>query len=747
MKPIETLKAIAKPNKHSLRILEHICSILSGINELDANCKYEYFYQKRNKNLKLLHLLFYKQELEIKRKREIYLDRKKQLVTIFKFLNSRHNFNFTIFKKIFTHIDDPEYPIQIAFEFCETIEKIKIYFSNASRIEGNRGIICIANELSRLLCIEDRLDASILLGEGIDSIGIDFLSNGTVNLKLYTFFHSKFGVDKIRVSISDQFRKHNVRRFQLKPLLDRICKLDYSEWGFLYRFSDTGTVNSAKFWYRIAHSEDLRMNLNDKHHLKVSYITCDQDGLGFYLREDEEMLQNQDYLFKEITEKIAEKDFTGYTIQYPPLDTWKQINRRLIYGWNDIALNDYLGLYIHIPFCKEKCSFCRYFSEKLSKQENIDKFIYFLKTEFSLYSHYFKNKKFRTLYIGGGTPTILNELQLKELFESINQNFKFANNNQMCIEATLNTLNPDKLAIMKDFGINRLTVGIQTLTPGVLQAVNREQPEAKRQLREIILQSRKAGIKSINIDIMSGLPGETIKTFEKVINYVVGLSPDMIHVHPFYPTAYTNFMKNGNRLSRKDMNLRNEMSILAKDIIISKGYKNIKFDAFGMNEDSRNIQLSDAIEHIGSYIGFGPGATSHLKNRFRYVNYDNKDKYFLYLLNKKLPIMKGIELNAKDEMIYYVTACLRYGEVSKKSFYKIFRKHITSVFNNEISYLKQRKLITEEEDIIIFRSNNIGEYLVYSKYFYSKSMINLCYKNVHTIDDVMSEKDIKYILL
>jgi len=749
MEPIEIVELFRKNNKEISKILRSPFVNFSRSNNYDIDSKFEYFYQKNYRNIKLLHLLFYKEGCSINQKKEIYSSRKRQILSLFKLINKNNNFNFSALREIFDQVDNFSFPIQYAIEFYEKIKKIKIYFSNTNGLKNNNDAINLIRELMDLLSIKERLKPTGLLGEGIDSVGIDFLNNREANFKIYTFYHSKFKLNKIKRTIRNQFRKYRVKESYLRDVLKKIAKLDYSEWGFLYRISNNGKIVSVKFWYRIAPVISASFKLKEKCLLKISFITCDQNGIGYYLRENEkkENLLNRDYLFKEITEKIAETDFTGYTVQYPPLMTWKPIDNKLISEWESICSNDKLGLYIHIPFCSEKCTFCRYYSERLLNKKNIGRFLNSLRKEIYLYKLYLKNKKFSTLYIGGGTPTIFDEMQLRELFLIIDENFKFVKDAQKCIEATPNTLNNEKLKIIKEFGINRLTIGIQTLTSSVLKNANRYHPGMRKMVSRAILQARDVGIDRINVDLMAGLPGETERSFTKMFNEAIQFMPDMVHIHPFYPTSYTKFMRKGSRLSEKDMDLRNKMSSFAKDILISSGYKSIKFDAMGKDEKSKNIQLSDAIENISSYLGLGPGAVSHIRDKIRYVNFDDVKLYISNLSKKQAPIMKGVILKTKDEMIYYVIACLRYGEVSKIGFFKIFKKQLKEVFNNEIEYLKERKLIVEEKDRIVARFNNIGEYLVYSKYFYPTNLVNYFKRKYFTKQRELLEVDTKYMLL
>ncbi len=440
----------------------------------------------------------------------------------------------------------------------------------------------------------------------------------------------------------------------------------------------------------------------------------------------------RDYLFKKLTEKISEKDFTGYTIQYPPLLTWDKLENKICKEWQKISPEDKLGIYIHIPFCEQKCIFCRYYSKKEKNKKVIESYLRFLEKEIMMYRRYLANKQIHSLYIGGGTPTIFTLQPLAKLLSILKSNFLFSEDAQMCIEVTPQSLDLKKLLLLKRFGINRLTIGVQSLNKNVLKEVGRLQnPKEAIKLLGI---AKGLGFQTVNIDLMAGLPKETLSSFKRGLDKTLKKNPDMVHIHPFYPIKYTEFMKSGCYLSKCEMDLRTKMCELADKTLRSRGFCPKKFDAYGKKDDSRNIQLCDAIENISSYIGFGAGAVSHIRGSLRYVNHNDVCKYISCIKKKVPPIMKGINLTKRDEMIYYLTACLRYGYVLKSEFRRIFGKEVTSVFSKELAYLKKRGIVHETDEKIVIKVKNIGEYLVFSKYFYDDEIIEICKQHMDKLN-------------
>ena len=464
------------------------------------------------------------------------------------------------------------------------------------------------------------------------------------------------------------------------------------------------------------------------------------------------MIKNYDLLFKHITEKIAETDFSGYTIQYPPMFVWKSLNsdKVILRAWETILNEEqkYLGLYIHFPYCKQRCLYCRYFSVELKKQSDLQIYLLALNKEMEIYQRVFDRKPIHSVYFGGGTPSLLNIEQLDDLFKGVYQNFNLSQCKQVIFEGNPDFLDFKKLKLLKQWKINRLTIGVQSLDPKVIQAMNRYQSQDS--FLKCFKNARKVKIENINIDLMVGLPSQTIKSAISTLKTVIGLQPEMIHVHPFYPTSLSLFIQNGGHLSKMDMRQREKMAIISQILIQNAGYKSIKFDANGKIEIARNIQLSDAIEYNTPFLGLGAGAVSHIAGYFRYVNTNKINDYSNVLSKDRLPILSGLRLNKKDEMIYFVIAWLRYGQVDKFKFKKLFKEDLNKIFRKEIKYLVNRQKIKDTPDKIHSLMKNIGEYLVFSKYFYDRDTINRCKKEVNWQKEKMrkiSEEELRYICL
>ena len=437
-------------------------------------------------------------------------------------------------------------------------------------------------------------------------------------------------------------------------------------------------------------------------------------------------MKNLDYLFKTLTEHIAATDASGYTIQYPPAFTWRALAQtQVIQAWRSLLRRgdiSKIGLYVHVPFCASRCEFCRYHSEEETDPAAIADYLEDLKTEARRYSGLFRTVPFKTLYIGGGTPSLLREQDLIRFFRDLNSLFDLRYCQQISFEATPHTLNRKKLAILKKYKVNRLTLGVQSLDPNVLRINKRKQTAAE--VYSAYRYARQLAIPYINIDLMAGLPGQSLASFLATLSAIIRVRPDTIHLHPFYPTPFTNFIRREQTLTPEAMDIRNRMCNLGAQMMTRAGYRPTPFDAPSLSPAARNIHLSDAVEFNGPFLGLGCGAVSHATGYLRYRNQDNPPAYHARLRRGTLPIERGIRVDAKDEMIYFATAHLRYGALLKVHFKELFGCSLNQVFKRPILYLQKRGILAQDKAALFFQDRNISSYLIYSKYFYRPSIVN-----------------------
>ena len=179
-----------------------------------------------------------------------------------------------------------------------------------------------------------------------------------------------------------------------------------------------------------------------------------------------------------------------------------------------------LGLYIHIPFCVTKCKYCDFNSFKIDLNEKI-KYLNYLGEEMKLYKEEIKNREIDSVFVGGGTPSILNENEINILFEKIKENFNIKSNAEITMECNPGTLNKVKLKAIKSLGINRLSMGLQVTQDHHLKYIGRI--HTYEQFEKNYKDAIEVGIDNINVDLMYSLPNQSFDEWKETLNKIINL--------------------------------------------------------------------------------------------------------------------------------------------------------------------------------------------------------------------------------
>lgn len=353
-----------------------------------------------------------------------------------------------------------------------------------------------------------------------------------------------------------------------------------------------------------------------------------------------------------------------------------------------------LGLYIHIPFCVSKCNYCDFNSFKMDKIAK-DKYLKDLKKEMELYSKDLKkDDEITSIFLGGGTPSILNSNELKYIFENINKNFNIKKDAEITIECNPGTLTKEKLKTMKEIGINRLSIGLQAVQDYHLKSIGRihTYDEFERNYKDAI----EVGFDNINIDLMYALPNQKFEEWKESLEKIVNLNPSHI-------SAYSLILEEGTKLH--DMYENNEFEVIDEDTDIDMYNHTINYlkdNGYNQYEISNYAKDKCECKHnilywkCNHYIGLGPGASGYIGD-FRYNNVEYLNKYHEKLSLNEKPIESKEDLTIDDKVQEKIFMGLRMNEGIKfKDFKEKFNINFKEKYSKEIKKLKERKLINED---------------------------------------------------
>lgn len=307
------------------------------------------------------------------------------------------------------------------------------------------------------------------------------------------------------------------------------------------------------------------------------------------------------------------------------LNKWKE-NLKLVRKKE----NGKIGLYLHIPYCKNICYFCDCFS-KLGQQKEIENYVKLLIDEIKKFAPVFKEINFDTLYFGGGTPAILSENTLNRLLETIYKSFNLKRVHSS-FEGCPQTLSDNKLKILKKFNITRLTIGVQSFDKKVL-ALNNRLLASEDLVKHLVKKCQDYGILT-NLELICGLKGQSQKSFLSDVKKVIEIKPNQIHLYYFvYNPATLIWHKDGYRnLTVKDRMLWRKKGF---EILKKLNYKFFPYSGPADQFNAINIQIYNNRIHHASLLGLGDGAISSINDNFRYGTVINGERFVYKKLLKR----------------------------------------------------------------------------------------------------------------
>lgn len=314
--------------------------------------------------------------------------------------------------------------------------------------------------------------------------------------------------------------------------------------------------------------------------------------------------------------------------------------------------NKELGIYIHIPFCKHKCYYCDFVSFS-SKEEIVEKYI---KTVIKELKKYLENKEFMknynvtTIYIGGGTPSYIDSKYIEEILKEIEKNLVNNDTKFQDIEVTLEvnpgTINEEKVKLYKEAKINRISMGLQSTNDQILKQIGRI--HTYNEFLDAYSIVKKAGVDNINIDLMIGLPNQTISDVKESLNKIIELNPNHISVYSLIleeGTVLDKLIEEG-KMELLDEELERSMYWYVKNTLEINGYNHYEISNFSKTgkESKHNLNCWEQKE----YIGIGTSAHSYI-NGVRYCNKSSVEKYIENINNKNIDVNEIIKLGNGDE--------------------------------------------------------------------------------------------------
>ncbi len=387
---------------------------------------------------------------------------------------------------------------------------------------------------------------------------------------------------------------------------------------------------------------------------------------------------------------------------------------------NNSINKDTMGMYIHIPFCVKKCIYCDFLS-KPAQEQVIDEYVRALIKELRVSAEEFEKKKVKTIFFGGGTPSILKEKQTADIMEAVYSHYKVDENAEITTEANPGTLSYEKLKNYRNLGINRLSMGLQTTDNSELKTLGRIHTYEKF-LEEYDI-ARNVGFNNINIDLMSAIPDQTVESYVTTLQRIVKLKPEHISAYSLIieeNTPLYDMYERGELDGRlADEDAERKMYYETKRILSEYGYNRYEISNYSLKgyECRHNLSYWERI----NYAGFGTGAAS-LIDELRYTNTGDISGYIADSSDLK-KIRKEVHKLSRDERMeeYMFLGLRKMNGVSIRQFKEEFGVDIMDVYKDVIDKFKEEKLLECMDDRIYLTDMGIdvsnvvmAEFLLYN---------------------------------
>jgi oxygen-independent coproporphyrinogen-3 oxidase len=377
-----------------------------------------------------------------------------------------------------------------------------------------------------------------------------------------------------------------------------------------------------------------------------------------------------------------------------------------------IEINDPFALYIHIPFCAKKCPYCDFYSVKYSK-ERVDQFWAALFRELEYLNRFVKFKQIRSIYIGGGTPSLIKTDKILDLLNKISNYFKIPPGIEITLEANPSSLNKEKIISYKRIGINRLSVGIQSFNKSFLKILGRQTtPENNKKILELISKY----FNNYSADLIFALPGQKIDDFKKDLDKLLEYNPPHISLYNLEVhenTVFYDKVKSG-KLEIINEEIDAEMYEYAVKTLVKNDYQHYEISNFAKR--GFRAQHNYLYWKYQPYLALGPGAAG-FDGKLRYQNINDLEEYInIYgsknnnksenkILNSNInnvfPCSEVIKLDLAERLAEYCFLKLRTAEgVSYFEFKKRFSEDFNKIYGEKVAVLKKKKLLIERNERI-----------------------------------------------
>lgn len=358
---------------------------------------------------------------------------------------------------------------------------------------------------------------------------------------------------------------------------------------------------------------------------------------------------------------------------------------------------DPLSVYMHIPFCRQKCHYCDFLSWP-NRVEDLDLYVDTLLAEIELYRGRLAERPVATVFFGGGTPSLLSDSHISRILEKLAAVGSFAKEMEVTMEANPEQLTQDQLRGYRQAGVNRLSVGLQSTHESLLAFLGRRHTAVD--FYRVVETARQAGFENLNTDLIFGIPGQTLEQWQQTLETIAALEVSHISCYglTFEPGTPLHRQREQGFICAVDEDLEYAMFRWGIEWLQQRGYQHYEISNYALSEKTcrHNITYWENRE----YIGLGAGAHGFLSEE-RTANHQQLESYVAAVQQGEFPYMSRENITLWDSVsdTMFLGLRMRRG-ISEADFEKRYRQPMTFFFREEIGKLIQQKLLVRQEGFL-----------------------------------------------
>jgi len=388
-----------------------------------------------------------------------------------------------------------------------------------------------------------------------------------------------------------------------------------------------------------------------------------------------------------------------FVSNYPPYSFWKsdRVGEALAAMDRPPVVDNPLGIYVHIPFCRKRCHFCYFKVYTKTDASIIEAYLSAVLKELSLCAQkaFIGGRKPRFVYFGGGTPSYISSRQLSQMTDQMKTTLSWEEAEEITFECEPGTLTEAKLRVIREVGVTRLSLGIENFNDAILKANGRA--HGSQEIDRAYKSARSIGFPQINIDLIAGMVGETTENWQECLHHTIELSPDSVTIYqmeiPYNTTIFQEMKAVGQKVAPvADWKMKRRWVNEAFCRLENAGYT-VTSAYTAVKDVSRGSFLyRDCLWTGADLIGLGVASFSHI-NGTHYQNEDNMPTYQAALGRGELPIYRALTPNNEERLIRELILQLKLGQIKPSYFREKFGIDIQQRFSKPLQKLERKRYL------------------------------------------------------